>query len=74
MFLALELPEPVCEVRNAVAGLALDAAKEAETLVAQVLRADVQQRCYLFLPQFYGGEEAHLHFAAREVLLLQLAE
>ena len=74
MFLALELLEPSDEVRNAVAGLALDATEEAETLVAQVLRTDVQQRCYLLLPQFYGREEAHLHFAAREVLLLQLAE
>ena len=70
----MELSEPVCEVRNAVAGLTLDAAKEAETLVAQVLGTDVQQRCYLLLPQFYGREKAHLHFAAREVLLLQLAE
>jgi hypothetical protein len=74
MFLALELSEPICEVRNAVAGLALDATEEAETLVAQVLRTDVQQRCYLLLPQFYGREKTHLHFAAREVLLLQLAE
>lgn len=74
MFLALELSEPVCEVRNAFAGLALDAAKEAETLVAEVLGTDVQQRCHLLLPQFYGREKAHLYFAAREVLLLQLAE
>ena len=74
MFLALELLEPSDEVRNAFAGLALDAAKEAEALVAQVLRTDVQQRCHLLLPHIYGGEEAHLHFATREVLLFQLAE
>ena len=74
MFLALELLEPSDEVRNAVAGLALDTTEEAETQVAEVLGTDVQQRCYLLLPQFYGGEEAHLYFTPREVLLLQLAE
>ena len=74
MFLALELLEPGDEVRNAVAGLALDATKEAEALVTQVLRAYVQQRCHLLLSHIYGGEEAHLYFTAREVLLFQLSE
>ena len=74
MFLALELLEPSDEVRNAVAGLALDATEEAEALVAEVLGTDVQQRCHLLLAHINGGEEAHLYFAAREVLLLQLAE
>ena len=54
--------------------MTLDATKEAEALVAEVLGTDVQQRCHLLLAHIYGGEEAHLHFAAREVLLLQLAK
>ena len=74
MFLALELAEPSDEVRNAVAGLTLNATQEAEALVAQVLRADVQQRCHLLLAHIYSGEKENLHFAAREVLLLQLSE